>query len=93
MSLPLNYKLEVGDHPIEDEELFEHKFPEELWSLINKLLGKLASLPLWVNKTLSGTVFGEKRDHEYWKNSFENGRDLGGQQVLAKPLNLQELVR
>jgi len=60
--------------------------------MLSKLIYNLASLPVWVNKQLSGTVFGGKQDHEYWKIIFENGRDRSGQAVLAKPLNLNELI-
>jgi hypothetical protein len=88
----------VGDQPhdrgsvIEDSELFEQKFPEELWGLLSKLVTSVANLPVWVNKQLSGTVFGGKQDHDYWKIIFETGRDRAGQAVLAKPLNLKDLI-
>lgn len=77
---------------IEDSELFQNKFPEELWTLIRRLIKRLSELPVWVNRQLSGTVFGGKQDHEYWKIIFETGRDRAGMQVLAKPLNLNELI-
>lgn len=78
---------------IEESDLFQQKFPEELWSLIRKLIRSMADLPLWVNKQLSGTVFGGKRDHEYWKVVFETGKDRAGVQALARPLNLDEMIR
>jgi hypothetical protein len=77
---------------IDDDELFEHKFTPDLWSLIRKLIHNMASLPLWVNHSLSSTVFGGKQNYEFWKYIFENGRTLAGQPVLAKPLNLDELI-
>jgi hypothetical protein len=77
---------------IEDAELFEQKFPEELWGLLSKLVQSVANLPVWVNKQLSGTIFGGKQDHEYWKVIFESGHDRGGVAVLAKPLNLKDLI-
>lgn len=77
---------------IEDSELFEQKFPEELWGLLSKLVHSVANLPVWVNKQLSGTVFGGKQDHDYWKIIFETGRDRAGVAVLAKPLNLKDLI-
>jgi hypothetical protein len=78
---------------IEDVELFQRAFPEELWGMIGKMLVNIKNLPLWVNHELSATVFGGKKDHEYWKIIFETGRDRSGIQVLAKPLNLLELIR
>ena len=78
---------------IDDSELFEQKFSEELWGLISKLVHNIANLPVWVNKHLSGTVFGGKPDHDYWKVIFETGRERGGVVVvLAKPLNLKDLI-
>ena len=77
---------------IEDSELFEQKFPEELWGLLTKLMHNISNLPVWVNKQLSGSVFGGKQDHDYWKIIFETGRDRSGQAVLAKPLNLKDLI-
>ena len=78
---------------IENIELFQHRFPEELWGMIERLLINIAALPLWVNHQLSGIVFGGKQDHEYWKIIFETGSDRSGFQVLAKPLNLNELLQ
>ena len=49
---------------IEDDELFEHKFSPELWGLIRKLIKNLAALPLWVNHSLSATVFGGKQNYD-----------------------------
>jgi hypothetical protein len=78
---------------IEDVELFQHKFTEELWGMIERMLSNIAALPLWVNHQLSGTVFGGKQDHEYWKIVFETGIDRSGIRVLAKPLNLNDLIK
>ena len=78
---------------VEDDELFERKFPEELWVLLDRLISNLAQLPAWVNPALSGTVFGSKHDHEYWKIVFETGQDRLGTRVLARPLNLDEMIR
>jgi hypothetical protein len=77
---------------IEDDELFEHKFSSELWGLIRKLIKNLAALPLWVNHSLSATVFGGKQNYEFWKVLFDTGTTQAGQPVLAKPLNLDELI-
>ena len=76
----------------EDDELFEHKFSSELWGLIRKLIKNLAALPLWVNHSLSATVFGGKQNYEFWKVLFDTGTTQAGQPVLAKPLNLDELI-
>jgi HNH endonuclease len=82
----------MGGKIIEDAELFEHKFSPELWGLIRKLVMNLAALPLWVNHSLSATVFGGKQRNDFWKTIFDTGTTQGGQQVIARPLNLDELI-
>lgn len=77
---------------IEDDELFQHKFPAELWGLIRKLIKNLAALPVWVNHSLSSTVFGGKQNYNFWKVIFETGKTQAGLQVLAKSLNLDDLI-
>jgi len=82
----------MGSQIIEDDELFEHKFSPKLWELIRKLIRNLAALPLWMNHSLSATVFGGKQNYDFWKYIFETGQTQAGQQVLAKPLNLDDLI-
>lgn len=77
---------------VDEDELFRRRFNEDLWNLIRKLIQNMALLPLWVNPALSSTVFGGKQDYEYWKVVFETGKSRAGQDVLAKPLNLDDLV-
>ncbi|MCY0897576.1 MAG: HNH endonuclease signature motif containing protein [Firmicutes bacterium] len=85
--------LMQGHAGVEDDELFERKFPEELWALLERLIRNLSQLPVWVNPSLSGSVFGSTHDHDYWKIVFETGQDRLGTKVLARPLNLDELIR
>jgi len=90
-SLIKRYYLMRGEI-IEDDELFERKVSPELWGLIRKLIKNLAALPLWVNHSLSATVFGGKQNYDFWKVIFDTGKTQAGQQALAKPLNLDELI-
>ena len=53
----------------------------------------LRSLPLWVNRDLSATVFGGKQNSEFWQKIFEDGKTPQGQQVLSAPLNLMEMIK
>jgi hypothetical protein len=77
---------------IDDDELFERKLSQELWNLIRKLIKNLAALPVWVNPAVSSTVFRGKQDNDFWKLIFDTGKTEAGQQVLAKPLNLDDLI-
>lgn len=78
---------------VEDDELFQRKFGADLWELIHKLLSNLATLPVWVNHPLSSTVFGGKQNYDFWKVIFDTGKTQAGQHVLAKSLNLDDLIK
>ena len=41
----------------------------------------------------SPTVFGGKQNNSFWQTVFETGRSPQGVQVLAKPLNLVEMIK
>ncbi len=79
--------------PIQENKLFQYRFPEGLWVRIRIFMGNLKSLPLWVNKELSSTIFGGKQNYEYWQTIFETGRAPQGFQVLPQPLDLMEMIR
>jgi hypothetical protein len=75
------------------DRLFQYPFPEQVWENIAKFLRSLSSLPLWVNRDLSETVFGGKQNNNFWKTVFETGRTPQGMQVLAEPLNLINMIK
>lgn len=80
---------------IEEEDLFQKKFPPQLWDLIRKLVRNIANLPIWVNReeSISSAVFGGKQTYDFWKTIFETGKTPAGMQILPKGLNLDELVK
>jgi len=86
-----NYFILQGK-PIQENKLFQYRFPESLWDRIRIFILNLSDLPLWVNKELSSTVFGGKQNYEYWQTIFETGKTSQGFQVLAKPLNLMDMI-
>ena len=79
---------------LEDNELFQHKFSEKLWELLQRLIKNIASLPLWVNKDpgLSSALFGGKQTYDFWKCIFDTGKTPNGVEVLSKGLSLDELL-
>ncbi|MGH8084475.1 MAG: HNH endonuclease [Lysobacter sp.] len=87
-----NYFINTGK-PIQEDKLFQYPFPDQLWTNIRSFVRNLGALPLWVNKDLSATVFGGKQNNSFWQTVFESGRSPHGVQVLAKPLNLVELIK
>jgi hypothetical protein len=86
-----NYFIMQGK-PIQENKLFQYRFPESLWARIKTFILNLSNLPLWVNKELSSTIFGGKQNYEYWQTIFETGNTSQGFQVLAKPINLMEMI-
>lgn len=88
------YFLMLGQ-VVEEEDLFQRRFPEVLWEHLRHVIGNITKLPVWVNKdpNISSAVFGGKQTYDFWKHVFETGLTPGGIRVLAKPLNLDELIQ
>jgi len=87
-----NYFITTGK-PIQEERLFQYRFPEPLWDNIEAFVDSLRLLPLWVNRDLSLSVFGGKQNYEYWQTIFESGKTPQGQQVLPSGINLMHMIR
>lgn len=88
----MNYFIMQGK-PIQEKKLFQYKFPEPLWDRIRIFIKNLTNLPVWINKELSLTVFGGKQNYEYWQTIFESGKSPQGLQVLAKPIDLMNMIK
>jgi len=80
---------------VEEGDLFQRRFPEVLWENLRRVIAGIAALPIWINKdpNISSAVFGGKQTYDYWKQVFETGETPGGIRVLAKPLNLDDLIQ
>lgn len=87
-----NYFIMQGK-PIQEERLFQYRFPEPLWEKVRLFVQNLAKLPLWVNRDLSVTVFGGKQNYQFWQTIFETGKSPQGQEILANPINLMEMIK
>jgi hypothetical protein len=77
---------------IEKERLFQYPMPEELWSRIDAFLTNLGTLPCWIDKGLSTTVFGAKRNRDFWRTTFQTGKTPEGVRVLTKALDVNEMI-
>jgi hypothetical protein len=86
------YFITVGK-PDPKDLLFQIPFHDQIWENIRKFLINLADLPLWVNTSLSDTVFGGKQNNSYWKHVFEHGRTPQGMPILSHPLNLTDMIK
>ncbi len=87
-----NYFINLGE-PDPGSRLFQKPFPTQVWINIRKFVQRLAGMPVWVNWELSETVFGGKQNNSFWRSVFETGRTPQGVEVLAKPINLNEMIQ
>jgi hypothetical protein len=87
-----SYFITTGK-PIDEKKLFQYLIPEACRDNIENFIDSLSRQSLWVNKDLSGSVFGGKRNHEFWQNIFESGKSPDGQQVMPKGLNVMDMIK
>jgi hypothetical protein len=78
---------------IEDEQLFQVLIPDVLWQRIRNFLVALRGLPCWVDRNLSGTVFGAKQGRDYWLHIFKTGVAPGGTRVIAQGLDINMMIK
>jgi hypothetical protein len=86
------YFITLGN-PDPKDRLFQVPFPDQIWDNIRKFLDNLVVMPLWVNIDMSETIFGGRQTNGFWKTVFETGRTPQGMEVLAKPINLIEMIK
>lgn len=82
-----------GGQAIRKDGLLQESFPPALWQRLELFLRNLAALPCWIDKGLSITVFGAKRNRDYWERVFQTGRTTDGVLVLAQPLDIVKMVQ
>lgn len=83
----------MSGQPFDERRSFQYPFPEQLWDRLRAYLINMKALPLWVNRNLSATVFGGKQTSEFWRTIFLDGKTPQGQQVLAAPINIMEMIK
>jgi hypothetical protein len=86
-----NYFIMQGK-PIQEEKLFQYRFPQPLWERIEIFIKNLKNLPIWINRDLSLTVFGGKQNYSYWQSIFETGKTPQGYQA-SEPLDLMKMIK
>ena len=79
--------------PIQEDKLFQYKFPEPLWNKVRIFVKNMANLPVWINKDFSNTIFGGKQNYSFWQTIFESGKSPSGVQVLTSPIDLMEMIK
>lgn len=78
---------------INDDELFQHPFDEQLWKNIDNFIRNLKELPLWKDRGMASTVFAGKNTYDYWKTIFETSKTPDNAIVLAKSLNFMDMIK
>ena len=78
---------------INDDELFQHPFDEQLWKNIDNFIKNLKELPLWKDRGMASTVFAGKNTYDYWKTIFETSKTPDNALVLVKSLNFMEMIK
>lgn len=79
--------------PLEDGSEFQIPFDEAMWVNITNFIRNLINLPVWKNREFAETVFSGKNNYDYWKKVFETGKNPDGVQVIAQPLNYNEMIQ
>jgi hypothetical protein len=87
-----NYNAYTGKVIHEDRQL-HIRLPDELWDRLRNFMESLSRLPCWIDRNLSSTVFGPKQNLDYWEKVFQTGKAPSGIQILASPLDLNEMIR
>jgi len=78
--------------PIQEDKLFQYKFPEPLWQRIRTFIKNLCGLQVWINKEMSSTIFGGKQNYAFWQTIFESGKAPSNVQVLTEPIDLMNMI-
>lgn len=77
----------------DDQNLFQIKFPDQLWTNIRSFVQNMRELPLWKDRTMATTVFGGKQVYDYWYAVFRTGRTPDGTMILSRPINVVDMIR
>jgi hypothetical protein len=75
------------------DRLLHVPLPDELWRRIEHFLINLSGLPCWFDRNLSTTVFGPKQNSDFWEKVFTTGKAPNGITILAKPLELTQMIQ
>lgn len=87
------YYVNMGVPVSGKNNFFQEELPSQLWTNIENYINNLINLPLWKNKELSSTIFGGKQNYAFWQTIFTKGVSPTGEKVLAKPINVTEMIQ
>ena len=79
--------------PSDRDCLLHRQLPDAVWDNLRNFFQQLSNLPCWIDTGLSTTVFGPKQNLNYWEKVFGTGKAPNGMQILAEPLNLNQMIQ
>jgi hypothetical protein len=86
-----NFYAYTGEH-LDPERLMQVEHPDALWNRLRVFLRNLRGLPCWIDRNLSGSVFGTKQSRDYWLNIFKTDIAASGTRVLTEPISIQKMI-
>ena len=87
------YFMNTGKMDYKETSPFQTKFPDQIWTNLQKFIGNLYNLPLWKDRSMAGTHFSGKKNPDFWKTVFRTGKTPEGVSVLAQPVNYIEMIK
>ena len=79
--------------PFDENAPFQKTMPPNAWNNVRNFVVALKNLPVWVNHDLANSVFGGKRNNDFWKQIFEEGHTPDNQKVLGQRLDLIKMIQ
>ena len=79
--------------PFDENAPLQKPLPPNAWNNLRNFVAALRQLPVWVNRDMATSVFGGKRNNDFWKQIFEEGQTPDGQKVLGQRLDLIRMIQ
>jgi len=86
-----NFYAFTGEH-LDSDKLMQIEHPDALWERLRTFLRNLRGLPCWIDRNLSGSVFGTKQSRDFWLNIFKTGNAASGTKVLVEPISIKKMI-
>lgn len=79
--------------PFDEKAPLQKLLPNNAWNNVRSFIRNLQYLPVWVNHDMANSVFGGKRNTDYWRQIFDEGTTHEGQKVLGQKIDLIKMMQ
>lgn len=79
--------------PFDEKAPLQKLLPNNAWNNVRSFIRNLRRLPVWVNRDMANSVFGGKRNTDYWRQIFDEGTTHEGQKVLGQKIDLIKMMQ